>query len=245
MLHDADIREPLFEFLEETYGIVRILEEKTMGKSRADVVMVTEDSLVGLEIKSDADSYVRLGSQVEDYDRYYDYNYVVVGTSHALHIREHVPDYWGVITVEEVEGELDFYILRKPEKNPKMSLGLKLQILWRPELAQLQQLHDMPKYKDKSKLMVIQKIVERVDYPQDKKGKITLSVLQQEISAILMERDYSTVETTLREYRKGEIQKQLEQETDPQKKLELMVEQAARGRITSAKGFRKRRRARR
>lgn len=28
-LHDRDIREPLFEFLEETYGRIRILEEKT------------------------------------------------------------------------------------------------------------------------------------------------------------------------------------------------------------------------
>ena len=27
-LHDRDIREPLFEFLEETYGRIRILEEK-------------------------------------------------------------------------------------------------------------------------------------------------------------------------------------------------------------------------
>ena len=57
MLHDKDIREPLFDFLDETsdevlyqstsldakaYGKIRIIEEKTMGKSRADVVMVTE-----------------------------------------------------------------------------------------------------------------------------------------------------------------------------------------------------------
>ena len=27
ILHDKDIREPLFEYLEETYGKVRILEE--------------------------------------------------------------------------------------------------------------------------------------------------------------------------------------------------------------------------
>lgn len=39
MLHDQDIREPLFDFLDETYGKVRIIEEKTMGRSRADVVM--------------------------------------------------------------------------------------------------------------------------------------------------------------------------------------------------------------
>ena len=28
MLHDRDIREPLFDFLEDTYGKIRILEEK-------------------------------------------------------------------------------------------------------------------------------------------------------------------------------------------------------------------------
>ena len=60
MLYDKDIREPLFDFLEETYGKVRILEEKMMGRSRADVVMVTSDSLYGIEIKSDADTYARL-----------------------------------------------------------------------------------------------------------------------------------------------------------------------------------------
>lgn len=94
-LHDRDIREPLFEFREETYGRIRILEEKTMGKSRADIVMVTPEYLYGIEIKSDADTYARLARQVKDYDSYYDYNIVVVGSSHALHIEEHVPDYWG------------------------------------------------------------------------------------------------------------------------------------------------------
>ena len=107
-LHDRDIREPLFEFLEETYGRIRILEEKTMGKSRADIVMVTPEYLYGIEIKSDADTYARLARQVKDYDSYYDYNIVVVGSSHALHIEEHVPDYWGKSCGEpedEVETE--------------------------------------------------------------------------------------------------------------------------------------------
>ena len=93
MLYDKDIREPLFEYLEEIYGKIRILEEKKTGKARADVVMVTPDALYGIEIKSDADTYTRLERQVREYDRFYDYNYVVVGTRHALHIREHVPDW--------------------------------------------------------------------------------------------------------------------------------------------------------
>lgn len=64
MLLDKDIRDSLFDFLEESYGQVRIIEEKMMGKSRADAVMVTRKSLFGIEIKSDADTYARLSRQV-------------------------------------------------------------------------------------------------------------------------------------------------------------------------------------
>ena len=60
IIHDKDIREPLFGFLEEQYGRCRVLEEKNTGRSRADVVLVTGCDLIGIEIKSDADTYVRL-----------------------------------------------------------------------------------------------------------------------------------------------------------------------------------------
>lgn len=201
MLHDKDIREPLFDFLEETYGKIRIIEEKTMGRSRADVVMVTPDALYGIEIKSDADTYVRLSGQVKDYDKYYDYNYVVAGTSHALHIRDHVPVYWGVITVEMVDDRLDFYILRQPQINPKVTWKKKMEILWRPELAMIQEWNQMPKYKEKSKSFVVGKIAERV--PE----KIADERLRQQISEILFERDYTTVAEELSNYRNEEKQK--------------------------------------
>lgn len=54
MLYDKDIREPLFYYLEERFGKSRILEELNMGRSRADVVMVLPQRIVGLEIKSNA-----------------------------------------------------------------------------------------------------------------------------------------------------------------------------------------------
>ena len=76
ILLDADIREPLFEYLEMYHGKVRFLEEKVTGKARADVVMVLPDKVCGIEIKSDADSYTRLAAQVKNYDRYYDENYL-------------------------------------------------------------------------------------------------------------------------------------------------------------------------
>lgn len=191
MLYDRDIREPLFDFLESIYGKCRILEEKKTGKSRADVVMVTEEAIYGIEIKSDADTYERLRRQVKDYDRFYDYNYAVVGTSHALHIREHVPEYWGVITVELEEGVPDFYVLRNPKPNPKCDPLLKLSILWRPELAHIQELNGMAKYKEKSKLFVAEKILE----------KVPPETLRRQICDALLERDYTVIEETIRAYR--------------------------------------------
>lgn len=193
MLRDKDIREPLFDFLEEVYGKVRILEEKTMGKSRADVVMVTPDALFGIEIKSDADTYARLGHQVKDYNQYYDYNYAVVGTSHALHVEEHIPEWWGIITAELVEDAVDFYILRRPMRNPKVNWKKKISILWRPELAHIQELNGLPKYKEKSKLFVTDKILEKI--PEE--------TLQKQLCEELFERDYNTIAEEIRKYRRG------------------------------------------
>ena len=193
MLRDKDIREPLFDFLEEAYGKVRILEEKTMGKSRADVVMVTPNALFGIEIKSDADTYARLGRQVKDYNQYYDYNYVVAGTSHALHVEEHIPEWWGVITAELVEDTVDFYILRRPKRNPKVNWKKKISILWRPELAHIQEMNGLPKYKEKSKLFVAGKILERI--PEE--------TLQAQLCEELFERDYNGIAEAIRSHRKA------------------------------------------
>ena len=184
MLYDKDIREPLFDFLEEMYGKIRILEEKQIGKSRADIVMVLPDLVAGIEIKSDADTYARLKRQVKDYDQFYDRNYVAAGSSHALHIEEHVPEWWGIITVEQVAGQADFYLLREARPNPGVNLRKKLSILWRPELAHIQELNDMPKYKEKSKQFVIDKIAEKI--PEE--------ILSKQISGALFERDYNEIE---------------------------------------------------
>lgn len=197
MLYDKDIREPLFDFLEETFGKVRLLEEQVMGKSRADIVMVVPDALYGIEIKSDADSYARLERQVQDYDRYCDYNLVVVGTSHAAHIRERIPEWWGVITVEQAEGKTDFYFLRRPAHNPQMDWGCKIEMLWRPELAHIQELNRMAAYRQKSKRFVADKIVETV--PPE--------LLARQMSEELFQRDYTKIWETIQAYRKENGQK--------------------------------------
>ena len=183
MLYDKDIREPLFDFLEESYGKVRIIEEKQMGRSRADVVMVTPEALCGIEIKSDADNYARLEPQIRDYDQFYDFNYIVIGTSHAMHIKEHVPGWWGIITAELEAGRPDFYVMRKPAVNPGMNWKKKISLLWRTELNHILELNQMPKYKEKSKQFVAEKIL----------LKVPEKVLKLQVSEELFQRDYNVI----------------------------------------------------
>ena len=216
MIYDKDIREPLFDFLDETFGKNRILEEKIIGNSRADVVMVTPEAIFGIEIKSDADTYARLKSQVKDYDKYYDLNFVVVGTSHAAHIEEHVPAYWGIITVEEVDNNLDFYILRRSEPNPKVTWKRKLEMLWRPEIAVLQDDFKMPKYREKSKSFVLSKVLERLE-----NGKIDPKEFTLKMNELLIQRDYNSISETLKEYKLEKRKRIEEMENDPEKRLEL------------------------
>ena len=187
MLYDKDIREPLFDFLEERYGKTRIIEEKRVGRSRADVMMIRPFSISGIEIKSDADTYARLKRQVKDYDYYFDYNYAAVGSSHGSHIREHLPEWWGIITVEQEENHVDCYVLREASPNPNRRLKAKLSLLWRPELAHIQKVNRMPMYQDKSKTFVIDKILSNV--PEE--------LLQKQISQELFERDYTAITETI------------------------------------------------
>ena len=216
MIYDKDIREPLFDFLDERFGKNRILEEKIIGSSRADVVMVTPEAIYGIEIKSDADTYARLKSQVKDYDKYYDMNFVVVGTSHAAHIEEHVPDYWGIITVEEADNNLDFYFLRRPKPNPKVTWKRKLEMLWRPEIAVLQDIFSMPKYREKSKSFVLSKVLERLE-----NGKIDPKEFTIQMNELLIQRDYNSISETLKEYKLEKRKRIEEMEKDPVKRPEL------------------------
>ena len=192
MLYDKDIREPLFEYLEEKHGKVRIIEEKVIGKSRADVVMVLDDCIVGIEIKSDADTYARLERQVKDYNTHFDYNIVAVGAKHGAHIKEHVPEWWGIITIDEIDGKPDFYMCREMLENPKANVKKQLAFLWRPELVRLLEYNKMPKYKEKSKKFVVDKIYECVDKES----------LKKQISNELFERDYTTISQVIAEYKK-------------------------------------------
>lgn len=223
---DKEIREPLFDFLEEFYGKIRIFEEKVTGISRADALGVIDGQLIGLEIKSDRDTYTRLKRQTVDYDELCDVNYLVVGKSHRKQADQHIPKHWGIICVyeEEIQAEeacreskaelagpafgeqqknedaqnraaekkICVEIDQIPGVNHHVKLERQLDLLWRPELAILQEWNQMPKYAQKSKAFVREKILEKV--PEE--------VLKRQITDLLFERDYEVLLAQIREVQK-------------------------------------------
>ena len=190
-LYDHDIRDPLFLYLESLYGKVRFLEEKNTGEARADAVMVLDGLICGIEIKSDADTYTRLAKQVRYYDQYYDRNMVVVGSTHALHIKEHVPEWWGILSAEYMDGKMDFYTVRKPGDNPKVQEKKKISLLWRSEMDRLLERNHLPKYRNRSRKFVGEKLLE----------KVPAEFLWPQVMEELFERDYTLIEAELEEYR--------------------------------------------
>ena len=190
---DKDMREPLFDFMDEYFGKIRTIEEKTIKKSRADVIGVMDDAILGFEIKSDGDTYTRLKNQVKYYNCFFDRNIIVTGTSHAAHIKEHVPDWWGIITVElDENGKVDFYIMRKADVNPKLIDECKISILWRRELNNLLEKNKLPQYKAKSKYFVQKTLLK----------KVPAEILWPQAYDELFERDYTTIAQEILEFRR-------------------------------------------
>lgn len=190
MLYDKDIREPLFDYLEERFGKVRILEEKRMGRSRADIVMVMPDSIIGIEIKSDADTYERLKRQIRDYNKFCDKNYIVVGKSHEKHIEKYVPKHWGILIIDERQEGIVIEEKRVLQDNPKINMELQIHFMWRPELNHILELNHLPKYKQKSKAFVQQKLLE----------KVMKDILKRQMCEELFERDYTLWDEMMEEY---------------------------------------------
>ena len=178
------LRDALCEYFEEQYGKIRFLEEKNIGKVRADMIAVLPDGLCGIEIKSHSDSYTRLAGQVAGYDKFCDYCFLCAGSTHA-HAAEHVPPHWGIVSMTVRDG-VTFTLLRAPQKNPKDVLKNQLAMLWRDELAYILREEKLPRYSDKSKKFICETLCRRV--PTER--------LKARLCDRLFERDYTRFDNT-------------------------------------------------
>ena len=177
------LRDALCEFFEERYEKIRFLEEKNIGKVRADMIAVLEDGLCGIEIKSHSDSYTRLAEQIKGYNKFCDTCYLCVGSIHT-HADEHIPPEWGLVSMTVREG-ISFEIVREAQKNKKDPLKNQLSLLWKSELTSILQAEKLPKYTGKSKKFICDTLLNRVS-PEKLKAYLCDA---------LFERDYTLLET--------------------------------------------------
>ncbi len=159
--------------------------------------MIVENEFIGFEIKSDSDTYDRLERQVADYNNYCDKNFVVVGKTHEKHVEEHIPEFWGILSVYEEGGAVVVKELKSATKSPKAELKHQIQLLWRPELANIQELKELPKYKGKSKKCVQEMIMDRLD-----ENELKALIIKE-----LFERDYELIARKITDYRAENNQK--------------------------------------
>ena len=178
---DKDIREKLYDYLDERYGKVRTIEEKVILKSRADMLAIIDGEIIGIEIKSDSDTYTRLKTQIKDYERFCDKCYVAVGESH-IHVSEHVPEYWGIIVVSNDNVIVD----RDAGLSPKVKINNQLDILWRAELYAVQMKEGLPKLSNWKRRDIYKRLIETCGEEQ-----VKLDLTEQ-----LFERDYTIFDKT-------------------------------------------------
>jgi hypothetical protein len=133
-LLDHDIREALKTALREQDGSAAIIDELPLlrGRGRADLAFVNGE-LCGFEIKSEADSLVRLGIQADNYESVFEFNTVVVAQKHLNLARKKIPQTWGIIEVRKVDGKTDLRPRRQPQRNHKLSNSALARLLWKNE----------------------------------------------------------------------------------------------------------------
>ncbi|MBI3145482.1 MAG: sce7726 family protein [Pseudogulbenkiania sp.] len=137
MLRDYEIRTALKMHLAEMHSgepDTLIVDELGLcqGLTRADVAVVN-GQLSAFEIKSDADTLVRLTTQIDQYSRVCDRVTIVLGPKHVAAAKAIVPDWWGIWTVSEVRDRITIKKLRKGRINRSVDAASLVQFLWKEE----------------------------------------------------------------------------------------------------------------
>ena len=134
---EADIRNALREWVsnKRKHGSAIALVEELgicQGKARIDLAVV-DSHFEGFEIKSSRDSLRRLHHQVEQYSKVLDRATVVVGKRHVEAAKETVPEWWGILVVDDDRTPLRIKSIRTPKRNKSVDPRALVELLWYSE----------------------------------------------------------------------------------------------------------------
>ena len=95
---------------------------------------------------------------------------------------ENIPQHWGLLAAD---GE-KITELRGAQANQKAKLLWQLRLLWKRELWDLLDRNGLPKYRDKSRKFICEKLLEKLEE----------ATLKEQLCDVLFERDYTVFEET-------------------------------------------------
>ncbi|HRY53034.1 MAG TPA: sce7726 family protein [Spirochaetia bacterium] len=140
---DIDIRSALYatelrQYSEDNES--RVLDEFGIenGRVRIDVAVVN-GVFHGFEIKSDADTLLRLPNQARVYGLVFDYLWIACGEKHLREVIASVPTYWGILVAlrNRDSGYVEIQKHRAAELNMHSSPESIARLLWRAEALEL------------------------------------------------------------------------------------------------------------
>lgn len=136
---DKIVRKKLIETLIESNGTLGVIEEFEVarGKARADVVCVANGMIHAYEIKSDADTLLRLPRQIRYYNQVFSTVTLVVGAEHVIEALYVIPDWWGVIVAEMDEDGLRLNQIRQVGHNNHIDYASISDLLSKNELVEV------------------------------------------------------------------------------------------------------------
>jgi hypothetical protein len=116
------------------------------AKARIDVAVIN-GSLHGFEIKSAADTLMRLPRQLELYGQCLEKLTIVCAEKHIPGVRDLAPPWCGIMKVTKgPRGGIMFITVREPKRNPNIQPYRLAHLLWRSEaVALLTQANASPK----------------------------------------------------------------------------------------------------
>nr|DAL59744.1 MAG TPA_asm: hypothetical protein [Caudoviricetes sp.] len=110
------------------------LLEFNVGNSRLDIGKINGSSYA-YEIKTELDNTLRLEKQIQDYEKIFEFIYVVCHLKHLKEVKNIVPKKVGIITFEIISEKVVFKDIRKAKRNRSIKKEFLLQSLNSKEYA--------------------------------------------------------------------------------------------------------------
>lgn len=137
-LKDKDVRISLHDEIKRYFSYdktTHVVDELQIcnGAARIDVAAIN-GALHGYEIKSESDTLIRLPNQIQQYNKVFDYIYIVCAENQINEAYKIIPQWWGIYLVTNYKETAKLHLLRNAEKNTQINSFALLQFLNKDEL---------------------------------------------------------------------------------------------------------------